>query len=239
MLIIDDRENEKVVNKLLMRVGDWSLDPKGQAKVMRLKSADYVIGEWGIEAKEINDLYRSIMGFGRNRTIIDQLRDLQENFDRPFLVVYGTKLKPYVRGRPSRQAMAIETTKMKKTIDQFKLTFYQRFPKIRYMELPTMEAFIDFLVLNHTQMTIDGQSGLNRIPDFVRHREAKNADDRIKALSSIGGITNTMAIDLLEHFGSIPQILHSRRTQKDLMEVKRIGRTKAKKILDLRKKYSS
>jgi ERCC4-type nuclease len=107
------------------------------------------------------------------------------------------------------------------------------------MELPTMEAFIDFLVLNHTQMTIDGQSGLNRIPDFVRHREVKNADDRIKALSSIGGITNTMAIDLLEHFGSIPQILHSRRTQKDLMEVKRIGRTKAKKILDLRKKYSS
>lgn len=237
MLIIDDRENDKVVNKLLMRVGDWTLDPKGQAKVMRLKSADYVIGEWGIEAKEINDLYRSIMGFGRNRSIIDQLRDLQENFERPFLVVYGTKLKPYVRGYPSRQAMAIETTKMKKVIDQFKLTFYQRFPKIRYMELPTMEAFVDFLVLNHTQMTIDGQSGLNRIPDFVRKKEAKNADDRVKVLSSLAGITNTMSLDLLEYFGSIPQILHSRRTQKDLMQVKGIGRTKAKKILDLRNKY--
>jgi len=239
MLIIDDRENEKVVNKLLMRVGDWSLDPKGQGKVMRLKSADYVIGEWGIEAKEINDLYRSIMGFGRNRNIIDQLRDLQENFERPFLIVYGTKLKPYVKGYPSRQAMAIETTRMKKVIDQFKLTFYQRFPKIRYMELPTMEAFIDFLVLNHTQMTLDGQSGINRIPDFIKKTQVKSADEKVKVLSSITGITNTMALDLLEHFGSIPQILHSRRTQKDLMEVKGIGRSKAKKILSLRDKYAN
>tara|TARA_B100001758_G_scaffold166725_1_gene143958 strand:- start:659 stop:1372 length:714 start_codon:yes stop_codon:yes gene_type:complete len=237
MLLIDDRENEKVVNKLLMRIGDWSLDPKGQGKVLRMQSADYVIGQWGIEAKEINDLYRSIMGFGRTRTIIDQLRDLQENFDKPFLIVYGTQLKPYVRGKSSRQAMAIEMAKMKKVIDQFKLTFYQRFPKIRYMELPTMDAFVDFLITNHTQMTLDGQSGLNRIPEFVKIKNSKKADDRVNLLTSVGGVTNTMAIDLLEHFGSIPQILHSRRTQKDLMEVKGIGRTKAKKILDLRKKY--
>jgi ERCC4-type nuclease len=46
-----------------------------------------------------------------------------------------------------------------------------------------------------------------------------------------------MAVDLLQHFGSIPQILHSRRTQKDLMEINGIGRTKAKKILDLRTKF--
>ena len=237
MLLIDDRENDKVKNKLLMRVGDWSLDPKGQGKVMRMQSADYVIGQWGIEAKEINDLYRSIMGIGRTRTIVDQLRDLQENFDRPFLVVYGTQLKPYVRGKPSRQAMAIETARMKKVIDQFKLTFYQRFPKIRYMELPTMDSFVNFLVVNHTQMTLDGQSGINRLPDFVKKTNAKKADDRVKLLTCVSGVTNTMAIDLLEHFGSVPQILHSRRTQKDLMEVKGIGRTKAKKILDLRKKY--
>jgi NAD-dependent DNA ligase len=133
--------------------------------------------------------------------------------------------------------MAIEMAKMKKVIDQFKLTFYQRFPKIRYMELPTMDAFVDFLITNHTQMTLDGQSGLNRIPEFVKVKNSKKADDRVNLLTSVGGVTNTMAIDLLEHFGSIPQILHSRRTQKDLMEVKGIGRTKAKKILDLRKKY--
>ena len=238
MLVIDDRENEKVQNKILLRMGLWPDNPKGLAKVARLKSADYVIGQWGIEAKEINDLYRSIMGFGRTRTIVDQLRDLQENFDKPFLIVYGTKLKPYIQGRPNAQRMAIEITRMKKVIDKFKLTFYQRFPKIRYMELPTMDSFVDYLVVNHTQLSVNGQSGVANIPDFVKKAgQKKKQDGRVKILTTIPGITPVMAVDLLQKFGSIPQILHNRRTQKDLMEINGIGRTKAKKILDLRKKF--
>ena len=81
----------KVVNKLLMRMG------ANNVKVCRMASADYQIGKWGIEAKEINDLYRSILGIGRNRTIVAQLRDLQENYENPVLLVYGTKLKPWVQ----------------------------------------------------------------------------------------------------------------------------------------------
>ena len=97
MLLIDDRENDKVINKLLMRMG------KNEVKVCRMKASDYTMGTWGIEAKEINDLYRSIMGFGRTRTIVDQLHDLQESCEHPFLVVYGTELKPYIPGqRPIR-----------------------------------------------------------------------------------------------------------------------------------------
>ena len=89
MLLIDDRENPKVINSLLMRLGDWSQDnANGQAKVKRLASSDYAIGQWGIEAKEINDLYKSILGIGRTRTIVDQLIDLQNNFEQPYLVVY-------------------------------------------------------------------------------------------------------------------------------------------------------
>ena len=219
-------------------MGLWPDNPKGLAKVARLKSADYVIGQCGIEAKEINDLYRSIMGFGRTRTIVDQLRDLQDNFDNPMLVVYGTKLKPYVQGRPSAQQMAIEMTRMKKVIDKFKLTFYQRFPNIKYMELPTMDSFVEYLVVNHTQQTLNGSSGVINIPDFVKKAgQEKKQDGRVKVLTTIPGITPAIAVDLLQKFGSIPQILHNRRTQKDLMEVNGIGRTKAKKILDLRKKF--
>ena len=72
MLVIDDRENELVINKIQYRMGD-------DCVVKRLNSADYVIGDLGIEAKEINDLYRSIMGIGRSRTIVGQLVDLQRN----------------------------------------------------------------------------------------------------------------------------------------------------------------
>ena len=238
MLVIDDRENEKVQNKILLRMGLWPDNPKGLAKVARLKSADYVIGQWGIEAKEINDLYRSIMGFGRTRTIVDQLRDLEENFEKPFLIVYGTKLKPYVQGRPNAQRMAIEMARMVKVIEKFKLTFYQRFPKIRFMQLDSMDAFVDYLVVNHTQLSVNGQSGITNIPDFVKKAgQEKKQDGRVKVLTSIAGITPTMAVDLLQKFGSLPQILHSRRTQKDLMEIKCIGRSKAKKILYLRTKF--
>lgn len=239
MLIIDDRENEKVKNKLLMRMGDFSKTQEGRAKIKRLKAADYVIGQWGIEAKEINDLYRSILGIGRTRTILDQLRDLEENFDKPFLVVYNTKLKPYVHGKPTAQRMAIEMSKMQKVINQFKITFYQRFPNIQYMELPTMDAFCDWLVVNHTQMTLDGGAQINRLPEFVRKAHSEPVfDDRVAVLTTLAGITPVMAVDLLQKFGSIPQILHSRRTQKALMEVDGIGRKKAQKILALRDKFN-
>ena len=241
MILIDDRENPKVINSLLMRLGDWSQDnANGQAKVKWLASSDYAIGQWGIEAKEINDLYKSILGIGRTRTIVDQLIDLQNNFEQPYLVVYGTQLKPYVRGYANRQKMAIEITKMQRTIERFKFTFYQRFPKIRYMELDSMEQFVNWLVINHTQMMRDGEGQINRLPDFVKKAaSAPTYDDRVTMLSCISGITPAMAVDLLQKFGSVPKILNSRRSQKDLMEVKGIGRRKAKKILSLRDSFVS
>ena len=68
-LIIDDRENEKVITKFLIALGDKEHDPNGNAEVRRLQSADYIIGDIGIEAKEINDLWRSILGILRLRFI--------------------------------------------------------------------------------------------------------------------------------------------------------------------------
>ncbi len=229
MLLVDDRENPKVVNKLLMRMG------KEKVKVCRLQAADYILGSWGVEAKEINDLYRSIMGFGRTRTIVAQLRDLQEEFDNPMLVVYGTELKPYIPGgRPNARQVAMEMARMRKVIQQFKTTFYQRFPKIRYMELTTMDDFTDWLVVNHTQQ---GMQLSKHSPHL--HKSVKNAelDPRVAVLSTVRGITPDMAKDLLEKFGSIPKILRTRTTQKEIMSVPGIGRKRAKDILKLRENY--
>tara|TARA_R100000700_G_scaffold41068_2_gene59485 strand:+ start:29252 stop:29941 length:690 start_codon:yes stop_codon:yes gene_type:complete len=229
MLLVDDRENPKVINKLLMRMG------KDEVKVCRMKASDYTIGEWGIEAKEINDLYRSIMGFGRTRTIVDQLKDLEESCEHPFLVVYGTELKPYVpNGKPTAKALAVEMARMKKVIKQFKTTFYQRFPKIKYMEVTTMDEFVEWLVVNHTQQGLA----------YYRHKtEEKNAikkselDPRIQILSSVDGVTVGQAEDLLAEFGSIPNILRKGTTQKALMGVNGISRRKARAILSLREDY--
>jgi len=231
MLLVDDRENPKVVNKLLMRMG------KDEVKVCRMKASDYTMGEWGIEAKEINDLYRSIMGYGRTRTIVEQLRDLEEACANPFLVVYGTELKPFIplkHGRPTAKMKAIEIARMKKVMKQFKTTFYQRFPKIKYMEVTTMDDFVEWLVINHTQQGM-AQYRL----DTQKQNEIKNAelDNRIRMLIAIQGITVKQAEGLLNHFGSINNILKKKVTQKELMMINGITRRKAKAIIALRESY--
>ena len=71
------------------------------------------------------------------------------------------------------------------------------------------------------------------------HKSVKNAelDPRVAVLSTVRGITPDMAKDLLEKFGSIPKILRTRTTQKEIMSVPGIGRKRAKDILKLRENY--
>ena len=133
MLFVDDRENPKVSNKILMALGDNNLNPTGQARLERLPVGDYTIPDmgWGMEAKEINDLYNSIMGHGRSRTVNAQLVDLADNFDVAFLVVYGTQLKPFIKGRkPTRREMAIQIARMDATIKKFKETFHIHYSRL-------------------------------------------------------------------------------------------------------------
>lgn len=227
MLVVDDRENDLLKHKLMVAMPD-------HVHIKRLVSADYIIGEIGIEAKEINDLYHSILGHGRSRTIVGQLFDLKENFQRPMLVVYGTKLKPYVRGG-NRQAIAREMKKMKAVIKRFKQTFAIQFPEIQYMELESMDEMVDWLSAMHTNLRIRNMS-VAPPPEKVKRR-SRRVDPRVAVLSSIEGVSERAAHDLLSTFGSIPRILRSRTSQRQLMEIDGIGRKRAKAILKLRERY--
>ena len=128
-VVIDDRENPKVINKMLVAFGDQKYNPAGQAIVKRLQAADYIIGDIGIEAKEINDLWQSILGIGRSRTIYAQLQDLCEAFERPMLVVYGTQIKVYQRPGTPRQNNRQVHARAHNVIKSFKQELYHRFPK--------------------------------------------------------------------------------------------------------------
>ena len=227
MLVVDDRENDLLKHKLMVAMPD-------HVHVKRLVSADYIIGEIGIEAKEINDLYHSILGHGRSRTIVGQLFDLKENFKRPMLVVYGTKLKPYVRGG-NRQAIAREMKKMKAVIKKFKQTFAIQFPEIQYMELESMDESVDWLSAMHTNLRIRNMT-VAAPPEKVK-RVSRSVDPRVAVLTSVEGVSERAAHDLLTQFGSIPRILRSRTSQRQLMEIDGIGRKRAKAILKLRERY--
>ena len=237
VLYVDDRENNVLIHKLFARLGDRDQDSRGQVQVKRLLSADYVIGEWGIEAKEINDLYHSIMGHGRNRTIVGQLVDLADDFPVPMLVVYGNKYKPFIPGRkrkPKKSELDEQVKRMKQTVLNFKSTFQLRFPKIQFMQFDTMDDFVTFLVTAHTQKVVIGVDKVTKQAPKIL-----TTHPQVLALSSLPGITQQHAIDLLEKFGSLRNILRLRTSQKQLMEIEGIGRKKAKDILALRDLYQS
>lgn len=236
VLYVDDRENNVVIHKLFARLGDRDQTSRGMVQVKRLPSADYVIGDWGIEAKEINDLYHSILGHGRSRTIVGQLVDLEKDFEKPMLVVYGSHFKPFIPGRkrrPKKSELENEIKRMKQTILNFKTTFQLRFPNIQFMQFDTMDDFVTFLVTAHTQKLVIGVD-----KPTIQAPKIMNDHPQVLALSSLPGITQQHAQDLLEKFGSLRNILRLRTSQKQLMEVAGIGRKKAKDILSLREKYS-
>ena len=239
MLLIDDRENEAVSHRILMSLGDAKQDKNGQAKILRLETGDYVWGQTAIEAKEINDLYHSIMGHGRSRTVNAQLIDMASNYEDCYLVVYGTKLKPYFgRGRrASRQEAAKQIARMQAVIRGWKAEFYLRFPNIKYMELPTKDAFIEYIVTNYRQAVIaQATSGVSK-----NNRLAMKADDdpRVRVLSAIPGITDRIAKDILNKYGGLKALLRTKTTQRELMSIQGVTRRKARAILELRRPYTS
>ena len=236
MLLIDHRENPKLIHKLLVKMGNADNDEKGDARVLTMKSADYVIGDWGIEAKEINDLYRSILGIGRSRTIVGQLKDLCDTYERPFLVVYNTELKPWFHGRrATAKELSEERKKMAAVINSFKMTMHQRFPNLHFLQLTTMDDFVEWLYTNHRQNVIA------KIKPPTAHLPKQvvniNDDDRIKCLMTCG-INREQATALLLEYGSIPAILRKKTRQKDMVACANITSKQAKKVLALRKDYT-
>lgn len=235
LLLVDRRENPKLIHKLLAKMGDHDQDHKGMCKVLHLNSGDYILGDWGVEAKEINDLYNSILGIGRSRTIVAQLHDLCETFDKPFLVVYNRELKPWFHGRrPSARELSEERKRMATVIKSFKMTMHQRFPKLHFLQLNTMDDFVDWLYTNHRQ------NAIAKVKPPIEHQPKpviRHHDARIKTLMNCG-VSAEQAEKLLLKYSSIPILLRKNTKQKDMMKCARITRKQAKRILALRDTFS-
>ena len=233
MIYADDRENEKLLHKLYLAAGNKKTDPKGEVMVKRMPHGDYQIGEWLIEAKEINDLYRTILGIGRNgRTINHQLSEMCEVSEYPFLAIYNTQLKPYFRGRKAKAAeMSREIARMHRVIKSFKMVAYSHFPKLRIIEFATMDDFVEWLSVSHLKKQI-GKS--LTVPKRTKHLPT---DPRLLALMGVQGITEEIATALLLKYGSIPNMLKTKVRIKDLMKIRGIGRVTARRIKELRTEW--
>ena len=233
MIYADDRENQVLLHALMSRVGDADCDKNGLLSVRRLAAGDYIIGDSGIEAKEINDFYRSILGIGRSRNLNAQLADLCEASDVPMLVVYGTQLKPYFRGkRVARHKVAAEIGKMRGVINNYKMNLYARFPSIRYMEFPPMDDFVTWIATSHNRLAVRGAVGSKSVSKTKR-----SSHPRIAALSSIHGVTEESAINLLRNFGSLKNIFLAKRTIKEFQSIPGISRITARRLVSMSEQF--
>ena len=105
------------------------------------------------------------------------------------------------------------------------------------MELPTKDAFIEYIVTNYRQALIaEATRGIGK-----DNRKAIKADDapRVKVLAALPGITDDIAKDILNKFGGLKQIMRAKTTQKELMGIKGMTRRKARAVLQLRQPYRS
>ena len=141
--------------------------------------------------------------------------------------MYNTTLKPYFKGRkPKRQEVAREILRQQRVIKSFKMTLYSKFPKVRLIEFSDMNEFVEWLAILNMNSAMRGKFTpvIKELPD----------DPRLRVLMSIQGINEKIATDILKQYGSLPELLKAKTTQKDLMKIKGVGRTIARKIKELR-----
>ena len=85
------------------------------------------------------------------------------------------------------------------------------------MQFLTMEEFVDFIITTHTNHLITDRLG--RVPKTVKVAQTANLEAPIKALSSIQGITPHLAEQVMDEFVTIPKLLNSKTSQKQLMKI--------------------
>ena len=130
--------------------------------------------------KEINDLWQSILGIGRSRTIYAQLQDLCEAFERPMLVVYGTQIKVYQRPGTPRQNNRQVHARAHNVIKSFKQELYHRFPKIQFMQLNSMDEFVEYIAKVHHLQAMGQRLST---PSIVR-KTPSGVDPRVACLAN-------------------------------------------------------
>jgi ERCC4-type nuclease len=209
MIVVDGREQEIIE---MMR------NTNVQFKQQPLNWGDYRIvddsniGIYSFERKTYVDLYNSIMD-GRFEKQIPNVYSV-ENVGKPFLVVVG-KREEFFKQYPTININVIDGA-IASALVRFglpTLKFETNYEFIRYLEL------VDEKVKEGKVLT--SYSKTKRHPLV----------SKIVFLTTISGISNNIAIEMLSTFGSIKNIVNA--SIDDLMKIRGIGEKKAQYIYDL------
>ncbi len=181
-------------------------------KLDSLPNADYILSSRvGVEVKTVNDFVESIID-GR---LLQQIKNLKNNFERPLLVIEGMEDIYSVR---NVHANAIRGMLAAIGVSYGVPILYTK----NFRDTAQM--------LNIIAKCEQDETG----KDFSLHPEKKALsikEQQEYIISSLPGVGSALAKPLLKHFKSIKNVINAEHKQ--LEEVEKIGKKKAEKIKDI------
>jgi len=178
----------------------------------KLENADYVVSSrCGIEIKTVEDFVDSIID-GR---LLQQIKNLKNNFERPVIVIEGTQDIYAVRNVHHNSILGMMAT----------IAVSYGIPIIQTKNFKETSALLQIIAKREQDET--GK-------EFSLHADRKPAtlkEQQEYVVSSLPGMGLSLAKPLLKHFKTIKNIINA--DEKELQEVEKIGPQKAKQIKDV------
>ena len=202
-VLADHREKDNKIVKELIDLGI-------SVKTAQLETADYLLsGKVGVELKKIPDFVASIID-GR---LLDQARDLKKNFEKAVLIIEGEEDIYSVR--------KVHANAIRGMLSSITLSF--GIP-ILYTKNPKDTAALLAVMAKREQDT--GR-------DFSYHssKPASGNSQLEFIISSLPGIGSNTARKLLEHLGSVQNIINA--SKKQLQQLEGIGEKTAERITSI------
>lgn len=205
VILVDQRERGSGVVEALGRY------PDARVEIAQLDAGDYVLsGDVAIERKTTADFVLSIL----DKRLFSQIKRLQDAFSQPLLIVEG----PSLFDRPALHPNALRGA----------LSYVQVLQRIPILFTRDAEDTAEYLhiVARHVQHGLGYEISL--------HRKPKAADPQAQqryVLESLPGVGPKLAVALLEHLGSIEQVLLAE--QEALCQVPGVGQITARNIRSL------
>lgn len=175
----------------------------------KLESADYILSSRvGVEFKTVEDFVHSILD-GR---IMEQIRELKRNFERPIIIIEGIEDIYSVRN--------IHPNAIRGMIANIIVSY--GIPLV-YTKSPIETASLLHIIAKREQEELK--------KDFMPHGEKRVTDTKWLQeyiVSALPGIGATLAKPLLKHFKTIRKIVNA--SVDELKDVEGIGKKKAEEI---------
>lgn len=205
-VFIDHRE-------MRSRVADKLIELGAEIEITTLKVGDYVVSDRvAFERKTVDDIFSTLL---ERRELFSQLFDLAKSYSKPILIIEGEDMFFFSSRRMNLKA-----------IQGFLNT-------IALMRVPTLYTLNEAETAQVISM-IASKEQADRIGPFSLHgkrSQLSQIEMKEYVISSLPGIGKVASKNLLNHFGSVENILTAPR--EELIKVERVGNKTAERIREL------